>query len=78
MSLYVLDAFIWILGIRGHIPQSGAGGPVPGQSSVGASTGAVMRALTAFIVMVALLSLVLWLAVWLAIELLATLSIFGA
>ena len=23
MSLYVLDAFIWILGIRGHIPQSG-------------------------------------------------------
>jgi hypothetical protein len=69
MSLYVLDAFIWILGIRGHIPQSGGLGPVVGRTSVGASAGAVMRALAAFIVMVALLSLVLWLAVWLAIKL---------
>jgi hypothetical protein len=68
MSLYVLDAFIWILGIRGHIPQSGAGGLAPGQSSV--STGTVIRAFIAFVVMVALLSLVLWLAVWLAIKLL--------
>jgi len=68
MSLYVLDAFIWIFGIRGHIPQSDAGGAVPGQSSFGAGT--VIRTLTAFIVMVALLSLVLSLAVWLAIELL--------
>lgn len=70
MSQYVLDAFIWILGIRGHIPQSGAGGPAPAQSSVGTSTGTVIRALTVFVAMVALLSLVLWLAVWLAIELL--------
>ena len=70
MSLYVLDAFIWILGIRGHIPQSGAFGPVPDQSSFGASTGTLMRALAAFAVTVALLSLLLWLAVWLAIKLL--------
>ena len=70
MSLYVLDAFIWILGVRGHIPQSGEFGPVVRQSSVGASAGALMRALTAFIVMVAFLSLVLWLALWLAITLL--------
>ena len=69
MSLYVLDAFIWILGIRGHIPQSGFG-PVAGRSSVGASVGAVMRALAVFIAMVAFLSLMLWLAVWLAIKLL--------
>ena len=67
MSLYVLDAFIWILGIRGHIPQSGIG-PVPGESSF--STGTLLRALAAFAVTVALLSLVLWLAVWLAIKLL--------
>lgn len=70
MSLYVLDTFIWILGIRGHIPHSGEFGPVAGQSSVGASAGALMRALAVFIGMIALLSLVLWLGVWLAIKLL--------
>jgi hypothetical protein len=69
MSLYVLDAFIWILGIRGHIPQSGEFSPVAGRSSVGASASALVRALTVFIAMVALLSLVLWLGVWLAIKL---------
>ena len=67
MSLYVLDAFIWILGVRGHIPQSGEFGPVVSQSSV--SAGTLMRALAAFIGMIALLSLVLWLAVGLAIKL---------
>jgi hypothetical protein len=70
MSLYVLDAFIWILGIRGHIPQSGEFSPLAGRSSVGASAGAAIRALAVFVGMVALLSLVLWLAVWLAIRLL--------
>jgi len=70
MSLYVLDAFIWILGIRGHIPQSGAFAPVPGPSSFGASAGKLMRALAVFAVMVAFLSLLLWLGVWLAIKLL--------
>ena len=70
MSLYVLDAFFWILGIRGHIPQSGDFRPVPGQSSFGTSTGMLMRALAAFAVTIAFLSLVLWLAVWLAIKLL--------
>jgi hypothetical protein len=70
MSLYVLDVFIRILGIRGHIPQSGEFGPVAGRASLGASAGALMRALATFIVMVAFLSLVLWLVVWLAIKLL--------
>jgi hypothetical protein len=69
MSLYMLDAFIWILGIRGHIPQSGEFGHVGARSSVGTSAGALMRALAVFIAMVALLSLVLWLGVWLAIKL---------
>ena len=68
MSLYVLDAFIWILGIRGHIPQSGEF-PIAGRSSVGAGAGALVRALAVFIGMVALLSLALWLAVGLAIKL---------
>jgi hypothetical protein len=68
MSLYVLDAFIWILGIRGHIPQSGSFSPGPGDSSFGA--GMVMRALAAFLAMVACLSLALWLAVWLTLKLL--------
>jgi hypothetical protein len=53
MSLYVLDAFIWTLGIRGHIPQSGEFSPVAGRSSVGASAGALMRALAVFVGMVA-------------------------
>jgi hypothetical protein len=70
MSLYVLDAFIWILGIRGHIPQSGAFNPVPDRPSFGASTGKLMRALAVFAAMVALLSLLLWLGVSLAIKLL--------
>jgi len=70
MSLYVLDAFIWIVGIRGHIPQSGDFHPIPGASSFGASAGKLMRALAVFVGMVALLSLMLWLAVWLAIKLL--------
>jgi hypothetical protein len=68
MSHYVLDALIWILGIRGHIPQSGEFG-VTGRSSVGAGVGALMRALAAFVAMVAVLSLVLWLVVVLVIKL---------
>jgi hypothetical protein len=70
MSLYVLDAVIRILGIRGHIPQSGDFGPAPGESSFGAGNRTLMRALAAFVVTVALLSLALWAAVWLAIKLL--------
>ncbi|MDO9563861.1 MAG: hypothetical protein Q7J60_19760 [Bradyrhizobium sp.] len=68
MSLYMLDAFIWILGTRGHIPQSGDLAPLPDRSLFG--VGAVMRALAAFLVMVTILSLVLWLGVSLAIKLL--------
>ncbi len=70
MSLYVLDAFIWILGIRGHIPQSGEFGRVADRASIGAGVGALMRALAVFTMMVAVMSLVLWLAVSFAIKLL--------
>ena len=70
MSLFVLDAVIWILGIRGHIPQNGDFGPTPGESSFGARSNPLLRALAAFVVTVAVLSLVLWVAVWLTIKLL--------
>lgn len=70
MSLYVLDAVIWILGIRGHIPRSGGFGPVPGHPSLGSGSGTLVRALAAFAVTVALLSLALWAVVWLVIKLL--------
>ena len=70
MSLYVLNAFIWILGIRGHIPQSGDFVPAPGQSSYDVSAGTLWRALAVFAVAVAFLSLMLWMAVSLAVKLL--------
>ena len=70
MSLYVLDAFIWIFGIRGHIPQSGEFGRVPVQSPHGASAGTLRRALAVVVATVAFLSLVLWIAFSLAIKLL--------
>ena len=70
MGLYVLDAVTWILGIRGHIPQDGDFGPVPGESSFGRGSFTPMRALAAVVVTVAFLSLAVWAAVWLAIKLL--------
>jgi hypothetical protein len=70
MSLYVLDALIWILGIRGHIPRGGDFGPVPGQSPLSAGSGTLMRAIAVFAVVVTCLSLLLWMAVWLVIKLL--------
>lgn len=70
MSLFVLEAAIWILGIRGHIPHSGDFGPAPDDSSFAANTSPLARALAAFVVTVAALSLALWAAVWLAIKLL--------
>jgi hypothetical protein len=65
--MHVLNALIWILGIRGHIPQSGDF--IPAQPSFGAHSGALMRILI-LLVTVALLSPLLWAAIWLAIKLL--------
>jgi hypothetical protein len=70
MSPYVLDAMIWILGIRDHIPQHHGFGAGPNKSSRASGTNRLMRVLAAFVVAVALLSLALWAAVWLAIRLL--------
>jgi hypothetical protein len=69
MSLYVLDLFLWILGIRGHIPQAGAFGAGPHPSPL-AGTTRPLRALAAAVIAIAFLSLAIWAAVWLAIKLL--------
>jgi hypothetical protein len=70
MSPNVLDAMLWILGIRGHIPQHDDFGAGPYKSSLASSANRLMRGLGAFVVFVALFSLVLWGAVWVAIKLL--------
>ena len=70
MGLFLLNAVLWIFGIRGHIPQLD-GFPVGrGGSSFTASTGTLMRVLAAAVVSVGFLSLALWAAVWLALKLL--------
>jgi hypothetical protein len=70
MSLFVLDAILWIFGIRGHIPQNDGFPAGRGQSSFAANTATLMRVLAAAVISVVVLSLALWAAVWLAIKLL--------
>jgi hypothetical protein len=70
MGLYVLDAAIWILGIRGHIPQHDNFHPAQRGSSPGAASNAAIRILAATAGSLAFLALVLWAAVWCAIRLL--------
>ena len=69
MSLYVLDLVLWMVGIRGHIPQDGDDfGPGRNKPPFPASTNTLMRALAIVVVSVALLSLAIWAAVWLTIK----------
>jgi len=70
MSLYVLDAVLWIFGIRGHIPQHGGFRAGRSESSFASTAGPLTRVLAASVVAVVFLSLVLWAAVWIAIKLL--------
>jgi len=70
MSLYGLDALLWIAGIRGHIPHHDDFGAGRSGSSIAANSGTLMRVLAAVVVVAAALSLVLWAACWLAIKLL--------
>jgi hypothetical protein len=70
VSLFMLDAVLWVFGIRGHIPQNDGFPSGRGGSSFAANTATLMRVLAAAIVSVVLLSLLLWAAVWLAIKLL--------
>ena len=70
MSLFMLDAVLWVFGIRGHIPQNDGFPNGRGGSSFAANTATLMRVLAAAVVSVVFLSLLLWAAVWLAIKLL--------
>jgi hypothetical protein len=70
MSLYVLDAVLWIFGIRGHIPRHDDFRPGRGGSSLADSSNPLLRMLAAFALSVVFLSLSLWATVWLAMRLL--------
>ena len=70
MGLYVLDAMIWILGIRGHIPQFDNFHAASSGSSPGTPTSGLIRILAATVASLAFLALGLWAAVWCAIRLL--------
>jgi hypothetical protein len=70
MSLYILDAVLRILDIRGHIPQHGEFGASRHESLFAASTATLMQILASIVFPVGLLTLALWAAVWLALKLL--------
>jgi hypothetical protein len=70
MTLFVLDAILWIFGIRGHIPQNDGFPAGRSGSSFAANTATLMRVLAVAVISVAVLALALWAAVWLAVKLL--------
>ena len=70
MPLFILDAVLWVFGIRGHVPQNDGLPAGRDGSSFAAKTATLMRVLAVAIISVVFLSLVLWAAVWLAIKLL--------
>lgn len=69
MRLFVLEAVLWTIGIRGYNPHDD-GFPGGRGESPAARAGRLMRVLAAAAVSAVFLSLVLWAAVWLAIRLL--------
>jgi hypothetical protein len=69
MTMYVLDAVLWMIGIRGHVPRNGDFGDGSSDSSPAPHTGRLVWIRAAIVVSVALLSLAMWAAVWLAIRL---------
>jgi hypothetical protein len=70
MSPNVLDAMLWILGIRGHIPQHDDFHAASGGSPLATGGGKWVGILIAVVASLASLALMLWAAVWLAIRLL--------
>jgi hypothetical protein len=66
MSLYILDAVCWMIGIRGHVPPDGDFPSGPNEPSLGTNTSGLMRLLAAIVLIIAVLSLVLGAAVWLS------------
>ena len=70
MSLYILDALLWIVGIRGHIPGHDDFGAGRHRSPFAVNAATLLRILAAAVTFVAVMTLALWAAVWLAIRLL--------
>jgi hypothetical protein len=70
MGLYVLEVMLWILDIRGHIPQFDDYRRFPAEPSPAAGAGPLVRTLTVLAVTLAVVALAIWAAVWLAIRLL--------
>ncbi len=70
MSLFVLDLVLWILGVRGHIPQNDGFRTGRAQASLADNGAVAIRVLAAAVLCVGFLSLSLWAAVWLAIKVL--------
>ncbi len=70
MGLYVLELALWMLGIRGHIPQYGDYHPIPAASSKGGPGARLALVLAVFVAVLAVLAMMVWAAVWLAIRLL--------
>ena len=68
MGLFVLDALLWIFGIRGHIPHHD--GSPAGRNGSPFATRPGIWVLAAVAISMLALSLILWAAVWLAIRLL--------
>ena len=66
----VLDAVLWVFGIRGRVRQLDGFPDRQGGSTFAARTGTLMRVLAAAVVSIGFLSLALWAAVWLAVKLL--------
>jgi hypothetical protein len=62
MGLYVLDAVLRMLEIRGHIPQHGDFSAGRGESPFAANTSTPMRVLAAIVSGVACVTLAVWLA----------------
>jgi hypothetical protein len=69
MGYNIVQVVIWILEIRGHIPQFGNNHPLRHNASADPSIN-LARLLAGFAVGVGLFALALWVAVWLAIRLL--------
>jgi hypothetical protein len=67
MSLYVLDAVCWMIGIRGHVPPNGDFPGGPDEPSLGTNPNRLMRVLAATVLAIAVLSLLVWVAVWLSL-----------
>jgi hypothetical protein len=68
MSLYVLDAVLWIFGIRGPVPRDGDFPARPNRPPLAPNPSRLMRILATAVVAIAILSLILSAAVWLAIK----------